>query len=93
MPSGEVTVHFYSIMADLAGRREARWTLPAGARLGDLLARIAADHPALGDYARRPDPQAGSPLRVFVNGRLVLDMDAPLAGGDEVRLFPVISGG
>jgi molybdopterin converting factor small subunit len=89
----ELDVYFYSIVADLVGQRKATWVVPAGTRLGDLIEQIAEQHPPFREFARRTDVQAGSFLRLFRNGQMVTDMDDAVADGDEVRIFPVISGG
>jgi molybdopterin converting factor small subunit len=80
-------------VADLVGQRQARWVVPAGTRLGDLIERIADQHPSFREFARQADARAGSLLRLFHNGQMASDMDATVADGDEIRIFPVISGG
>ncbi len=89
----EIKVRYLSIVADLVGKREERLMMPANCDLNSLVALIGEQHPAFADYARRNDPAAGSALRIFRNGRQALDMAEPLADGDELWLFPVISGG
>ncbi len=89
----EVTVRFYSIVADLVGKREDRLMVPAKLELGGLVTMIAERHPSFAGYAHRLDPEIGGPLRLILNGQLVLDMSRPLTGGDQVSLFPVIFGG
>jgi molybdopterin converting factor small subunit len=89
----EITVRYFSIVADLVGKREDRLMVPAGLDLGGLVTMIAERHPPLADYAQSLDPEFGGPLRLILNGQLVLDWSRPLADGDKVSLFPVISGG
>jgi molybdopterin converting factor small subunit len=88
-----IPLRYFSIVADLVGKREERITVPAGLDLGGLVAMIAKRHPSFADYARGLDSEPGGPLRLILNGQLVMDWSRPLADGDEVSLFPVISGG
>jgi molybdopterin converting factor small subunit len=80
-------------VADLVGERQQLWTIHCGAVLGDLVEELAERYPSLRDYAYGGDPGSGPPLRWVVNGRLALDMGERLCDGDEIRVFPVISGG
>lgn len=89
----EVSVRYYSIIVDQVGAREDRWIAPATAKLADLVAWIAGRHPAFAEYAQAADSHSGNPLRVFLNKKVIMNMEHPLADGDQVRLFPVISGG
>jgi len=88
-----IRVRFYNIVADQAGRRvEERW-VPDGSTIADLLRDLAAHHPALSRYIKSGDRPSSKPFRLFRNGRIVLDAGEPLADGDEIRIFPIISGG
>ena len=89
----ELDVYFYSIVADLVGEKKAHWVVPAGTRLGDLIEDIADQHPSFREFARQTDVQAGSFLRLFRNGQMATDMNEIVADRDEIRIFPVISGG
>ena len=89
----QVTVRFYSIVADRVGKRETQRTLPAGKTMGDLIQNIGQEHPAFREFATPLDSQAGHPLRIVCNGRMVLDMNQQLVDGDDIRVFPIISGG
>jgi molybdopterin converting factor small subunit len=88
-----LSLSFYSLVADLVGERQRPWTIDCDAVLGDLVEALAERYPSLRDYAHAGDPGSGPPLRWVVNGRLVLDMGKQLSDGDEIRVFPVISGG
>jgi MoaD family protein len=89
----QVTVRFYSIVADRVGTRELQRTLPAGKTVGDLVQDIGQEHAPFREFATPLDSQAGNPLRLVCNGRMVLDMNQQLADGDDIRVFPIISGG
>ena len=88
-----ICVRFYNIVADQVGRRaEERWVAD-GSTITDLLRDLAAQHPALSRYASAGDRSSSNPFRLFRNGRIVLDTGEPLADGDDIRIFPIISGG
>jgi molybdopterin converting factor small subunit len=92
-----IHVLFYNIVADHVGKRaEVQW-VAGGSSIDDLLQILAAAYPALRHYARADDRAGGPPspnlFRLFRNGRIVVDTGESLADGDEIRIFPVISGG
>jgi molybdopterin converting factor small subunit len=88
-----IRVCFYNIVADLVGRRvEERW-MPEGSVIADLLQVLAAEYPALRHYAHTGDPPSPNPLRLFRNGRIVVNTGDRLTDKDEIRIFPIISGG
>lgn len=55
--------------------------------VGDLVARLADRHPALGEIAAAPGG-----MRYTVNRRYV-EASHELSDGDEVSLFPPVTGG
>jgi molybdopterin converting factor small subunit len=92
-PLLRIHVRFYNIIADRVGKRdEVRWVAD-GSTIDDLLQLIAAEYPALSRYASAGDRLSSKPFRLFRNGRIVLDAGEPLASKDEIRIFPIISGG
>jgi MoaD family protein len=88
-----VTVRYYNIIADSFGRREERRAVEAGTTVRDLLQVLAAEHPSFARLALTAEGGIGGQMRPFRNGRAVLDMDEVLLDGDDLRLFPAISGG
>lgn len=88
-----IRVRFYNIVADQVGGRVAEHWMPEGSTIADLLCDLAAQHPALSRYASAGDRLSSKPFRLFRNGRIVLDTGVPLADTDEIRIFPIISGG
>jgi molybdopterin converting factor small subunit len=92
-----IHVLFYNIVADHVGKREGAQWVADGSSIDDLLQMLAAEYPALRHYARAGDhagdPPSPNPFRLFRNGRIVIDTGEPLADGDEIRIFPIISGG
>jgi molybdopterin converting factor subunit 1 len=79
-----ITVRFFATLRDRAGDETVDLELPNEASVRHLLARLAEDYPAL-------DPALDSTL-VAVNHEFAFHED-PLADGDEVALFPPVSGG
>ncbi len=80
----KATVLFFSVLRDLVGSDRIEAELPEGALLGDLVAAMAADFPALADWDGR--------LLLAVNGEYA-GRDLPLAEGDEIALMPPVQGG
>ncbi|MGB6192998.1 MAG: molybdenum cofactor biosynthesis protein MoaE [Terracidiphilus sp.] len=78
----QVRVQSFGVLKDLLDQDAAVIALPNGATVGDLLARIAADHPAV--------PLRG--IAVSVNAEYA-DRARLLEDGDEVGLLPPVSGG
>jgi molybdopterin converting factor small subunit len=58
-----------------------------------LLEALAAECPPFGRFALDEEGRPRGHLRLFRNGQTVLDQAEVLADGDEIRLFPAISGG
>jgi molybdopterin converting factor small subunit len=88
-----IRARYYNVVADQVGRRaDERW-VPDGSTIADLLRDLAAQHPALSRYAGADGRPSSKSFRLFRNGRIVLDAGEPLADGDQIRIFPIISGG
>ncbi|MDE2997809.1 MAG: molybdopterin converting factor subunit 1 [Gemmatimonadota bacterium] len=80
----EVKVLFFASCRDLVGTPEASISLPDRARVTDLLARLAEEHPRLREME--------ASLMVSVNQAYV-DRSRRLGDGDEVAFIPPVSGG
>jgi molybdenum cofactor guanylyltransferase len=81
-PSRHVTVQYYALLREQAGRREE--ALVTGARTArELYAELAQRHPFSLDT---------TVLRVAINGEFG-DWAAPLADGDSVVFIPPVAGG
>ncbi len=81
----ELTIRLFATLKDRAGSERIRVSLPDGpATAGDVLAAVAADYPTLA-------PALRSTL-VAVN-RAFAGPETPVVAGDEVALFPPVSGG
>jgi molybdopterin synthase catalytic subunit len=79
-----VTVRLFGAVREAAGAKELALSLPEGARVRDLRALLAREHPIVG--------QLGDRLLVAVNLEKAAP-DAALADGDEVALLPPVAGG
>jgi molybdopterin converting factor small subunit len=82
-----VRVKLYGGARKLAGREEAELEVEAGARLSDLLRRIAQQP------AQIP---AGVASAILINGRNCAfrqGLDTPVADGDLVEILPIVTGG
>jgi molybdopterin converting factor small subunit len=96
-----VSVRYYNIVADLIGRREETRLLSAGTTARDLVQELARENPSFAALActvpsgagGAGDGQVSGHIRLFRNGQAVLDLDETLVQGDQLRLFPAISGG
>jgi molybdopterin converting factor small subunit len=69
---------------------QATLTLPEGASLADLVRHLGIDE-YLGYDAAELTSRAY--WQVMVSGQFELDMERRLQNGDEVRIFPPVSGG
>lgn len=79
-----VKVKYFASLRQAVGSAEEMRSLAAGATVGDLVQHLAAEHARL--------PQAAGAIYAAVN-RTYCASDAALADGDEVALFPPVSGG
>jgi molybdopterin converting factor small subunit len=90
----EIHVQLFSILRDClppdARRGKATVHLPQGATLADLAAHLGIDR-HLGCQASELTSTAG--WQVLVSGAFEWDMGRALRDGDEVSIFPPVSGG
>ena len=95
-PAGQrpvVSVKYYNIVVDFLGRREEQRSIPSGTTMCGLVEALADESASFRRLALTSEGQVSGHVRLFRNGQAVLDMDEPLADGDEIRVFPAISGG
>jgi len=79
-----VTVRMFAALREAAGLDQAQWELPEGATVERLIAELRVSRPGL---------EAGiDRARIAVNRRYAA-ADTRLQEGDEVALFPPVSGG
>ncbi len=91
----KVRVRYFNVLADYAGCKRAEVALPAGSSLRQLLDRLVETNSVSFRRAVKSGPSFNAYLRVFCNDRLVgeQELDAAVADGDEVLLFPAVAGG
>lgn len=80
----QVTVKLFGSLREATGSKELAVRLPEGARLGELTALLAREHPSFAALAAR--------LRAAVNHEVV-EGDLVLGEGDEVAFLPPVAGG
>jgi molybdopterin converting factor small subunit len=91
-----VTVHYYNILRLHAGLASEHLELSEGTEVVDAIRHLAEQHGSIFvEMLLSPSGGMASHLVVFVNQQLVFPGGPapPLADGDEVKLFPAISGG
>jgi molybdopterin converting factor subunit 1 len=79
-----VTVRLFARLREIAGAAELSRQLPDGATAGDAWNALAAEFPALADYARS--------VSCAVN-ETYSRLTTRLHDGDEVAFLPPVSGG
>ena len=80
----QVKCLFFATLKDITGSRQLNIDLTAGTTVGDLLATLERSYPKIRDYR--------SILLTAVNEEYV-DLGKALSEGDEVAIFPPVSGG
>jgi len=81
-----VSIHLFAGVREAVGRERIEADVAAPTSLADLLARVAADLPALDPWLARDD------LLLAVNQEF-RGRDHRIEDGDEVALIPPVSGG
>lgn len=79
-----VTVLFFGVLKDIAGRAREEVDLPAGSRLEDVFAHYAAIHPRLAGLRSSV---------VLARNQQFAAATEELAAGDEIAFLPPVSGG
>ena len=91
-----VSVRYHNILRQAAGLESERLELPEGTAVGGAVRALAVRHgPGLAEMLLSTDGGSSPHLVVFLNQQLVFPgrHSPPLSHGDELRLFPSISGG
>lgn len=91
-----VHVRYHNILRRRAGVDQETLVVPAGTTAHAVLAQLAGQHgPALHEMLLTPAGDVVSHLVVFRNRQLVGpgQHQLPLVDGDELLLFPAVSGG
>ncbi len=80
----EINVRLFASLKDRAGRSQTTVTLPEPATVQDLLVVLTRLH---------PDLAQALPITLTAVNLAYVERSAPLHPGDEVALFPPVSGG
>jgi molybdopterin synthase catalytic subunit len=79
-----VNLLFFASLKDIVGSRQLQLDVPSGSTVGDLLDGLEARHPKLKAYR--------SIVLTSLNEEYV-EAGAPVSDGDELAIFPPVSGG
>lgn len=90
-----VGVRYHNMLRHAAGVRDETVALPAASLLTALKYLVDRHGPRLGTMLFSPEGGISPHLVIFRNGQLAThdQYHIPLADGDELMLFPVVSGG
>ncbi len=80
----QVKLLFFASLKDIVGSRQLLLDLPHGATIEDVLARLEASYPRIRDYR---------PVVLTAINEEYVDQRTPIHDGDEVAIFPPVSGG
>ncbi len=86
----------FADLAEVGGDRRITVDADAGATVGDALDALLADRPALRDRVLTDDGDVREHINVLRNGQNVAHedgLDTELDAGDELAMFPPVSGG
>ncbi|WP_255192486.1 ubiquitin-like small modifier protein 1 [Natronobeatus ordinarius] len=87
----------FADLAEHAGDRRVTVDAGPGETVGDALDALLADRPALADRVLDEDGSLRSQINVLRNGKDVgsqeQGLETELEAGDELALFPPVSGG
>jgi molybdopterin converting factor subunit 1 len=80
----QVKLLFFATLKDIVGARHLELDLPAGSTVNDLLTRLESSYPRFKDYR---------PVLLTAINEDYVDKNARIKDGDEVAIFPPVSGG
>ena len=75
---------FFATLKDIVGSRQMSFDLPQGTTVGGLLTRLEESYPRIKGYR---------PVLLTALNEEYVDSGAAIAEGDEVAIFPPVSGG
>ncbi|MGD9030499.1 MAG: MoaD family protein [Anaerolineae bacterium] len=90
-----VTVQYHNILRRAAGLGEETVRLPTGSSVRGAINQLSKTRPAMRSLLFTAEGDVASHVVVFLNRKLVThdQFDSQLADGDELKLFPAVSGG
>jgi molybdopterin synthase catalytic subunit len=80
----QVRLLFFASLKDIVGVREMRLEVPAGATVADVLTHLEGSYPRVKAYR---------PVVLTAVNEEYVGQSAPVQDGDEVAIFPPVSGG
>lgn len=80
----QVRLLFFASLKDIVGAREMRLDVPQGATISDLLTHLEGSYPRVKEYR---------PVVLTAINEQYVNQDASVQEGDEVAIFPPVSGG
>ncbi len=80
----QVNLLFFATLKDIVGSRQLQMEVPSGTTVGGLLSQLEATFPRLKDYRR---------VALTAVNEEYVDETGHLKDGDEVAIFPPVSGG
>ncbi|MFB6202834.1 MAG: ubiquitin-like small modifier protein 1 [Halorhabdus sp.] len=92
----DVTWRLFATLGEAAGDDDLTVSVPADATVADAVAALFDAYPAVAAEARAPDGTVYDHVRTLHEGDDIddpLESDRPVAAGDELALFPPVSGG
>ena len=80
----QVRALFFASLKDIVGSRELNLDVPAGSTISDLLTQLESQYPRFKEYR---------PVILTAINEEYVDKAAPISDGDEIAIFPPVSGG
>jgi MoaE-MoaD fusion protein len=80
----QVRLLFFATLKDIVGAREMHLDIPSGATIADVLTHLESTYPRVKEYR---------PVVLTAINEEYVGQDAPVQEGDEVAIFPPVSGG
>jgi molybdopterin synthase catalytic subunit len=80
----QVRLLFFATLKDIVGTRQMQLEMPAGATVSDVLSHLETSYPRMKDYR---------PVVLTAINEEYVDQRAAVQDGDEVAIFPPVSGG
>ena len=82
-----ITVRFFASLREQLGTSELRFVIHSPLTVATLISQLAVEH---GDVWRQ---SLGAPQLIVAINQQVANREATVADGDEVALFPPVTGG
>jgi molybdopterin synthase sulfur carrier subunit len=90
---GLISVRLFANLREIVGNPQL---VLEASTIRELLATLRSEHPALRSVLCDDDGEVRSYITILVNGKNIREMEALttiLSDGDEVAIFPPVSGG